>query len=149
MLRPSENAARCMKLHSWALPLAFSWCSGQWVQHTVPVPLLTLCLLHPPKLCLVTVAQCAWAACGTEGTHRCCAAMHSGSGCGGFHTLMPLNWKNFFSSACGCVGSVYVKSYCNNHFISQLKDCIRKLLEGWVVGDTGTRHLLSVCSSSV
>lgn len=50
--------------------------------------------------------------------------------CGGFLTLMPLNWKNFFSSACACVGSVYVKSYCNNHLISQLKDCIRKLLEG-------------------
>ena len=59
--------------------------------------------------------------------------------CGGFLTLMPLNWKNFFSSACGCVGSVYVKSYCNNHFVSQLKDRIRKLLEGWVIGDTGNQ----------
>jgi len=68
---------------------------------------------------------------------------------GGFLTLMPLSWKNFFSSACGRVGSVCVRSYCNNHLISQLKDRIRKLLEGWVIWVTVSRHFLLVCSSSV
>lgn len=62
---------------------------------------------------------------------------------------MPLNCKKFFSSAFGYEGSVYVDSYCNNHLISQMKDGIRKVLEGWVIGDSGTRHFLSVCSSSV
>lgn len=124
-----------------ACPLAFR------AHPSVPLPLIALCLWWPPKLNYLRSPDARGL---RDGTRRCCA-----SGCNSPSAGAALLWCHWigktFSPLWGW--NVCVQRCNDNHIISQLRECIPAAqrpgrgLE--VTGDTGTRHFLLACSSSL